>query len=487
MHTEMRWRLAAGLAPACLASYLVWRATASGLWFSPDGSFYLDAANSLASTGRPWIHDACGRKLWMNTFPPLFPMVAGLGIAAGVDAFVFVRLLNTLCAALSAGLLACTVGAAAGSLRAGMLAGALLAVLPDFVEAHRSFLSEPLYFALLAGAFLLIESGLRTNSTRKLLAAAALLGLGAATRYAGTPLLIAVPCCVWAATRRARVAVALLLTAVAPLALILAANAHFATAATDRQLAFTAFDPGYLTHGLAVAAAWLRLGWLPPVLQAVTCGALLAGLTVLCWRRGWRRRISISWVALLCAAAYLMFVLAMRLYVDSAIELEPRQTLPLFPLLTIAFGATVSRRWLVGSLLLLLAMQSGGALRQPPVRGVKANSNDPAWRNSSTLGYAAQLQGIVCRYANAPDVVYRQIGKPATWLPRSQRDYTRWSDPEWCRETKAMLGKSGPAAFIFLDRFGERYNAQVTEAELAQCLETAGRVRLDDGTVLTVR
>ena len=43
--------LAAAILPALLAGALVWRATANGPAFTPDGRLYLDAAQSFAATG----------------------------------------------------------------------------------------------------------------------------------------------------------------------------------------------------------------------------------------------------------------------------------------------------------------------------------------------------------------------------------------------------------------------------------------------------
>lgn len=453
-------------APACLAGYLVWRATAGGLWFGPDARAYHDAARSFAETGGLWIHDACGGLVWLTTFPPLFPIVAALGAVFGADLLTWGRVLNCLCAAASAALLAATVRGIRGSAVAGLLAGLALAVLPDFLDAHRSFLSEPLFYALVFGAVCLTSRGGG-------LWAAALFGLAAVVRFAGVPFVAAGAWLEWRTKRSLRAALAYVAVGAAPSAMASAANFYFAGRGSDRQFAFDPIGVAYVRQGLSVMTEWARLEWLPLVVQAgiVLCAAVWL---VVRGRKGF---------AMIFAAGYMALLVATRLWMDAQVELFPRYLVPVFGLALVALCE--ANAWRVHLLFaLLVAIHAGSAFSPPAVLAAKYNSNHPAWRQSATLQHAGGLQGITCRFGSRPDLIHLHLGKPAEWLPRRLKGYTKIEDSNWC---EAVHARKRPAAFVYFDVHALDENALVSADELERCIGTVERIRLSDGEVLVAR
>lgn len=453
-------------APACLAGFLVWRATAGGLWFGPDARAYHDAARSFAETGGVWIHNACGVPIWLTTFPPLFPIVAALGAVFGADLLTWGRVLNCLCAAASAALLAATVRGIRGSAVAALLAGLALAVSPNFLDAHRSFLSEPLFYALVFGA---VYSTSRGGG----LGAAALFGLAAVVRFAGVPFVAAGAWLEWRTKRSLRAALAYVAVGAAPSVMATAANFYFAGRGSDRQFVFDPIGVAYVRQGLSVMTGWARLEWLPLVTQAGLVLCVAVWLAV----RG-RKGFSIILIA-----GYMALLVATRLWMDAQVELFPRYMVPVFGLALVALcEAGVWRvQLLFGS---LVALHAPSAFGPPAELAVKYNSNHTAWRQSATLRQAAGLQGIACRYGSRPDVIHLHLGQPAEWLPRRQKGYTKVEDPNWC---EAVRERKRPAAFLYFDVHSLDENALVSADELERCIGTLERIRLNDGEILVAR
>lgn len=456
--------------PACLAGLLVWRATASGLWFGPDARAYHDAARSFAETGGLWSHDACGGSVWLTTFPPLFPLVAGLGALFGLDLMAWGRILNCLCAAVSAGFLTAAARTISGSAAAGWLAGTALALLPDFVDAHRSFLSEPMFYAL-------FFAGLYFLSRGRMLGASSLFGLSAAVRFAGAPLVAACAWLEWRESRSLRAALRVAVTGAVPTLIALAANLYFAGRTSDREIAFDPIGLEYVRNGLSVAAGWVGLGWAPMAAQAAIFAVVL-WLTV----RG-RNGFAVTLLA-----AYLAFLLITRLWLDSQVELLPRYMVPAFALLLLAFCDGVRGEALfLSATALFVVFRLVGAFAPPVMLTAKYNSNHPYWAQSETLRRASELREISCRYASRPDLIYLQLAKPAEWLPRRQKGYTKIEDRSWCENVRSGLAKKHPAAFLFFDIHALDENAQVTADELSQCIGPSERTRLADGEIIVVR
>jgi hypothetical protein len=452
--------------PACLAGILVWRATAGGLWFGPDARAYHDAARSFAETGGLWIHDACGGLVWLATFPPLFPIVASLGAVFGADLLTWGRVLNCLCAAASAGMLAAAVRGVGGSAVTGLLAGLALALQPDFLNAHRSFLSEPLFYALVFAAVYLLSRGGG-------LGAAALFGLAAAVRFAGVPFVAAGAWLEWRTKRSFPAALAFAAVGAAPPVIATAANLYFAGRGSDRQFTFDPIGVAYVRQGLSVITGWARLEWLPLGVQA---GIVLVAAVwlVVRGRKGF---------AMILAAGYMALLVATRLWLDAQVELFPRYLVPVFGLALVALcEAAVWRAQLLFAL--LAAIHASRSFGPPDLLAAKYNSNHPAWRQSATLQHAAGLQGIACHYGSRPDLIHLHLGKPAEWIPRRLKGYTKTEDSSWCAEVR---GGKRPAAFLYFDIHEPDENALVSRDELERCLGAVERIRLADGEVLVAR
>ncbi len=468
------------LVPALFAAGLVWRATAAGLVFTPDGVPYLEAARSFSASGALWVRTECGRShAWMTALAPFYSVILGLGAKAGWEPFAWARVLNAICAAAIAGALSWSALLQSDSPIAAFLAGIAAATLPDALNSERSMLSEALCIALTLTGWLLLRMGRSKEGGRLIWCSAVPLGLAAVTRFDTLLLVVPAAVCVWLATRRRRTVATFAAVWLLPSALLSFVNRIFAGGASPRTFAVH-FPPFRLWEEAAkTMAAWAGAGAIRGVAAFVLVSAALAAIAVAVSR-------SRRYAALLAAGflfTYLATLAAARFFVDITIDLgEPRHLLPSFYFVILALASILPRRLLIPLLCVLPLVHLRTALRPADV-GAQYNSNHPSWRTSETLAAASDLAARgVCVHSNAPDVVYRRSGTPSEWLPQRVEWFTARPEP-WC-ETARRIAADPQSAFVFFDARLDPESSVASQSELLRCLGRVREIRLSDGSIL---
>lgn len=183
-----RWRWAASAGAGLLTLTFALQVTAPfGPGVSYDSVYYLSAAKSLASGDGLASFESEPMVDW----PPLFPLLLGLGSALGLDPVAWARGLG---AGLTAALVALACAWFAPRLTSDLLFGVgtlLLCLAPPLALVASWVWSEPLFLFL---AFVGLQQGgrhLRTGNLPPLAAAAACAALAGLARYAALPLLVA--------------------------------------------------------------------------------------------------------------------------------------------------------------------------------------------------------------------------------------------------------------------------------------------------------
>ena len=391
-------------APALLAGLLVWQATAPGIGVSADSVQYLAAAESFRAGHGLMVPYGQAHPVWMQQFPGLFPIVLAIGIPP--------RVLQCLLAMATVLLVAIGGWRESGSVRAGVLAGAVVAGWPHFVTTHGVVLSEPLFLTLLVGGWLALREGYRRLGM-------VLTGLGAAARFVGV-----------GAIRGGWLGLA-------PLALSMAAARVMGGAATNRAF-----------------------GYHPLGADGIAAVAVLAGFVL------WGRRN----LAASMAAGLLGVLVFSRLFVDAAIEFEPRHLLPILVLGVLA--ASRYAPWPVWAVAL-------AAVWWLPRVPVGREHNHPRWAQSETLARVRALPAGTRILSHGADLVYYQTRRAAEWAPVRTGYFDGRARPDWC----LALRERTPAALVFFDALEDRGSFAVRDQDVPECLSGAKRSRLADGVL----
>lgn len=253
-----------------------------GTGISPDSVAYLSTAQNLLAGRGFTVFDGGYYLSW----PPLFPLMAALGSALGIDVLHGVRLLN----AASFGLIVLFSGyLGLWYLRSKMLVFlAALSVLLSLPLLKVSVMawSEPLYALLSLAFFLTLAQWFSTRRLSLLLLSSFLVGLACLQRYLGITLLMTGAACLLlmeedlSPGKRAARALLFILPAATPLLLWLARNYLVAGSLAGHRF------PAYYGLGTNTFLAFdvLSAWFLPPSLASVRYIALplLAVSFILC-------------------------------------------------------------------------------------------------------------------------------------------------------------------------------------------------------------
>jgi hypothetical protein len=480
--STMLVRLLAVVASCCLAAYVVWRATAAGLTFTPDGVAYLEAARSFAVEGRLWLPTDCGLShTWLNAYAPLYPVLIGLGIKAGWDPFGWARVLNILCAALATAAAAWATLRLSGSALAALLAGCAIAMLPESLANYRSIQSEPPCIALVMMGLLALEIGLSTRSIRTVWLAALSLGLAAVARYGALPLLAPAALFVWLMARRIRPVIEFLAVGTIPTVIVALVNRYFSGGAPPRPFALHLPHAREFVNAAKTIAEWFSAATASGIWETVLVAVGLAATTAFVFRRGNFRGGAALALALLFT--HMLVILAARTFFDITVDLgDQRQLILLFSLWIVALGGALPLWLLIPVLAFFPAIHLRDAVHRPAAVKAEYNSNHPSWRGSETLARAGALDPGVCLYASRPDVIYRRFNRPVEWLPQRVEWFTARPQP-WCLTAKESLARHPRSAYLFFDTSSD-IGSVVSEPELTDCLRHTVRIRLRDGTIL---
>lgn len=424
-----------------------------GPGLDPDALSYMGAAESMVAHGTWRIPTAKWASADSTTplehFPPGFSTALALPVAFGMAPPQGGRLVEALCAAITATVLALLVSGATTPL-AGILLVVALFVTPAMYEVHVSVLSEPLFFACLS-----LTLAAMTCVPDRPLRAGIPAALSALTRYAGMSCVGAVA--LWSLMQRAPLATRIRRAVVATLpALVLQGGwvlrtRHAAGPAAIRKFAVYTRDLGAtFAQGASTIGAWLVPdpdAALEPQphhgLLAVAAAALLLLVVGSGVRRAWkdrspaddreipavnpRRLLAASAVLLVC---YLGMILVSRLLADPRIPFDNRMLAPALLLVTTIVATAFALWWraahteiariaVCGALLgWLAASASVTAVADRYIRTWGSDFAGEQWRRSDLLEWARTTGASVPLYSTWPAAVYFHLHRPARQVPR---------------------------------------------------------------------
>lgn len=460
---------------AGLTAAIVLASARGGAGIVPDSVIYLQAADHLRHgqglTVPTWQADPPTSPL--THFPPLLPLVLAALELAGLGGTAAAILINAVCLAGSAVLLALLVRRATGLNWLGLLAGTFLAVSPRLLDVHVSVLSEPLFLSLALLALWLLAGYLDRPRPALLGLLAVAAALSVLARYVGVVVIAAVGLAllIWNGRswkRRLADGFAFGLLACLPLAVWFVRNKLVAGSAANRQATFHPVEVQKLLDGLENMGRWFMPPFVPPLGRAafVVALVLVGAAAALLLRRpaadqpssaqspaaaappaNLRRTI---WLLLLFSAAYAGFLLLSISFLDAHTPLDNRILSPLLPALIgllaclVAALPQVTRwRWLLPALALALL---GLAVIQARQLSAELRARDDAEGFASRSWVHGELIEAVRRiapasrplYSNWPDAIFHATGRAAYMFPQKLNPYSRLPRPQYEQELAEM-------------------------------------------------
>ena len=455
---RVAWFILAALMAAGVGVVLY--STPRGLGISPDSVQYVTAARGFLE----------GRGVWLELWAPLYPVALALGEWAGMDIFLWARLLN---AALLGGniLLAALIIARHHpfTLLAPVIGAGLLLISEDIVTVHAWLWTEPLaLFTGLLGLYWLDCVWERPKATA-LIPPALVLGLSCLIRYASLPFVAAGILGLFLLgkgdTARARSVRAGVFGAAAFLPF--AAWGQYMLIQTGRvagrSIQVRPSAPAELEAGLRIMADWI----LPGRLQGEALRAWVGAVMLLAWaafalivmvRRNRRRRGDVARgegphsadLLTLFVFAYALMIVGTRSFLTPSVAISHRIfSLAYAAMLVVAVsyaghglswfrhgvGAPAWWRWAgTGVLAALLvawaafqATHTAKWLARAHADGLGYATSE--WRDSPLIRYVRELPPGTPIYSNGPDAIYILTGIQAKMLPDWPGGPVRSGDP----------------------------------------------------------
>jgi hypothetical protein len=414
-----RW---ASFAAALVGAVLVLIATAPfGPGVAPDSVVYIETARNLAAGNGPVATSGSGDTVLMVTWPPLYSMLMAIGVTMGIEAQTAAAVINALAHGGLCIVLALLVGRLTGRRDAALIVAWLAALSPSLHRYAGLALTESV-FLLLVTATLLLALG----SGRRCIALAGLVaGLACMQRYAGYALVAA--CAAWLIWSKAYGRAGLFVACAAPLPLAWRIWMLIAGSGVDSREA-TAAGPTWL-HVKSVAhslSTWLVPETWPMAVRAGTAGLVLIGLLAAAvWAVRRRKQAPGALLILMLAAAYSLLLAVTVMFLDRALQPEPRMLLPLLPLALVATAwALRGRAGFVVAALICLSF----AARDVSTIGIhRAGFGylSIEWRESATLAAALELKDAPVYTNNPQPLIFYGHTQPRTLPVAGTIDYLK--------------------------------------------------------------
>jgi hypothetical protein len=490
---------------AVLGALAVLFVTRNGIGLSTDSVVYIDGARSLAR-GDGFISGFNGHVAPITHWPPLYPAVlASIGVL-GIDPIFGTRVLAILLFAANVFVVGWLVRRhGSGAVLPAMATSLLVLTSADLLEVHAWAWSEPLFLLLGAlGIHHLVVYFEYPHIRRRLIAAAALLGLASLTRYLGVTLIIGGELAIlWLAPgrwfRRGVDAVLFGVVSMAPLAFWILRNFLLHGSPADRDLVVNPIGLKHLITATTTVSAWLA----PPILPGsirilLLMGALAATPIGIVWARSLICQVpeapgSRLFRTLCCfVVSYGAFLTVSISLFDSDVTFDERILSPVHFLLLIVVGlvlthAQTAGKWMysvVGLMILLHAIHVASWGRSVATGLGWAG---PKWRESSLWRVIEQLPAEAPLYSNAYDAVYIYTGRatrplPGKYNPNSLVAYENYSDR--LASLRAELARNRGFVIYFPAEAWRKY--MPTETELQEGLGPFESRSFPDATLYQV-
>ncbi len=406
-----------------------------GLGISTDSVSYAGAAHALQETGTLQVPittwNAAADYAPLSHFPPLLPVsLAVLGGVLGTPPAVTGLWVNALCLVVVAFLLL-RIGAG-GNIRLLLVVAFLTN--PAFLSVQLWLWSESLFLLLVVVTFCVaVEAMDAEDMTWRIVLLGVLTGLAVLTRYAGVYLWVGYIVVLWCrpVSLQKRLAQALLYTGVVAVTVspwwfwlrISGSPARTVGWYGDGvwEQVIRELVPS-LTH-------WLIPYWFPGWLKLLLLVSGILGTALVLVRRPQSENAKLPIAAVLSASlfvAYLLFVLAARLFADAAIPFDQRLLVPALLHLALALGFVVEagrRSWAVTAIVATVAVI--GVATNVPVtlahlRHAANHGNGFAadtWRNTEIIAWLRRLGPGVAVYSNGADGISAVLDRPVKYTP----------------------------------------------------------------------
>jgi hypothetical protein len=442
---RITWIMLSALSAAGVGVVLF--STPHGAGISPDSVQYVAAARGVLD----------GAGLPLGLWAPLYPVVLASGETAGLDIFVWARLLNALLLPANLLLAGLMIARHHPSSRFAPVIGAgLLLLSEDYFTVHAWIWTEPL--ALFSGFLGLywLDRVWGSPKATALVPPALIIGVGCLIRYASLPFvaagLLGILLLGRDSTVRARFTRAAVFGAAALLPFVgwIVYMLNVTGRVAGRAMRFRPTALAELEGGLRIAADWILPGRVQgEAIRTWAGGALLlawavAALAVMVWRNRARTGEFAGDVPhsanllTLFVFAYAGMIVGARFFLSPSVSISHRIFSLAYAAMVVAAVAYAGdvlpwirsrarapawdRRVWAGGVLTLLVLWGGLQLthtakwaRQAHAEGLGYATAE--WRDSPLIRYVRDLPPGTPVYSNGPDAIYAMTGIPARSLP----------------------------------------------------------------------
>jgi len=329
------------------AGVLLILATDQGVGISTDSIAYLGVSeNVLDGRGLYWI-SANGGWQPLTYFPPLYPLVlAGLELFS-IHSLAAARFLNVLLFSFTVILVGLILFESSERVWLAILGGVLAGVSPILVGMYAIAHSEALFIFLGFSGLYLFVRYIKTHRFILLIASALAISLTYLSRYVGITFIVTVAALILLDTdekRREKVRnLTLILTiGFVPILVWMGRNFYLTGTATNRVFLWHPPELSKLMSGFNLLWEWL----LPyPFTNRFLIGmilimtGILVAVVILCWKKGFRNCLgylrnspssNMRMALLVFNCVYALSLLFSMTFIDAAIPMDIRITLPLY-------------------------------------------------------------------------------------------------------------------------------------------------------------
>ncbi|CAN5819658.1 hypothetical protein BH23GEM7_BH23GEM7_03580 [soil metagenome] len=506
LRPEARLILLSLLGLAILGVLAILFATRNGIGLSTDSVVYIDSARRLVR-GDGFTGGFTGHVGPITHWPPLYPSALAALALLGLDPLVGARILALLLFGANVFVVGWLVWRhGSGGILPALASSLLVLVSADLLEIHSWGWSEPLFLLLCAlGLHHLALYLAHPHRRRRLIAAAAFVGLAALTRYLGVTVIMAGGLAIlWLAPgrwlRRGVDALLFGVLSTVPLALWMLRNLLLSGTPTSRALVVNPIGLEQLLTAARTVSAWLVPPILPGSIRIVLLIAALAVMVV-----GVVRTPTVFLEVLQSPGspllkAILLFVTVygafLALFIslfDADVTFDARLLSPLHFLLLVGLGLVLAGaqragRWMWIAVCVVALLQTVHAAAWVRAAESGLGYAGRSWRESALWRVIEQLPEQTPLYSNAYDAVYIHTARPTRPLPSKFNPNSLVADDQYrerLASLRAELAQTGGVVIYSLP-MGPWRPYMPTEAELEQGLAPFESRRFPDATLYQV-
>ena len=433
------------------ALLVVW-ATAVGPGTEQDSCTYACAAQSLISQGALYN---CGNKWPMNHFPPLYPMMLGVGGLSGAAPLTVARWVGAVSCAASVILIGAILYDATSSLFIALLGELSIICVGDVAIRYLFAMTEGPFIAFMLLFIFSLWRAVSDEGSGWLVVAGGGAAVACLTRYMGAALLFtgaSVLVCLGAGPLRIRMRRAGTFLAIGglPLAAWLIRNHVETRNATNRSIEWHPPKIADLALGCTTVARWAY----PPISHhaAPWIGLLLiVGGAVILAAIAWSNLGPLQWLLANLILSNAAFIILSRCFYDPLVRPHERMIAPIlvasFALSLCVIGSNTEKIragvvWrsiglaVVLAFLFVNARATAPILYESRVRGL--GGTERYYADSDVIRWIRHLPANTRIYSDEPEPIRLFADHPAELLPLLRDPLTQQPDQNFDRNLAAM-------------------------------------------------